>query len=542
MQLKTTVCFCLALVAMALQGQSPSLASLNTNRVKAVVNANGALFTDLQKGQFIAPYAPGQPELSLLRAAGLWIVGTDPAGNLKGAAQLYNTDGKTDFYPGQLDETGAPGTPALTGIYRVTRTEVETHLADFADNGVIDNPQPGVFGWPGRGNPHFFTYHGQDLPFTQQGLAGFYDRNEDGVYTPEDGDFPANEVRGCALDGVPDEMLWFVFHDVGPHTQSGMAPIRIEIQCQVFAYGCSEESPLRNTVFVRYKLINRNTEELTDLYTGLFNDFEIGHPGDDFFGTDPARQLVFGYNGDANDEGGYGAESPALGVDMFRGPLDVFGEEVSLKHVVSFQPAQLNIPEQYYYLVQGRFADGMPAPNNGIQFPGNPNDPDADTEVSAGSTPGQRQVVASYGPFTLLPGAVNELIAGYVYTQEPGNTALQNVQAMYQRSDQIQAFLDNCFTAGTCAALVDAPVVPDAAGLRLYPNPASQRLSIESQDADLTSVRLFDLAGRELYCAFNVYPQAQMQVPLESLAAGMYTAVVGRQNQVLRTEKVVVLK
>lgn len=542
MQFKTTVCLCLVLWAISLQSQTPQSATLNANRVKAVVNNNGALFTDLQKGQFIAPYTPGQPELSLLRAAGLWIVGTDPGGNLKGAVQLYNAGGKTDFYPGQLELDGTPGTPALSGIYRVSRAEVDTHLADFADNGVIDNPQPGVFGWPGRGNPHFFTYHGQDLPPTAQGLAGFYDRDEDGDYNPAKGDYPTIEIRGCPLNQAPTEMLWFTFHDAGQHTESGLAPLQMEVQCQVFAYGCTEESPLRNTVFVRYKLINRGTEELSDLYTGLFNDFEIGNPGDDFFGTDPVRQLVFGYNGDATDKGGYDADSPVLGVDMFRGPLDVFGEEINLKHVVSFQPAQLNNAVSYYNLLQGRFADGSPAPNNGIQFPGSPNDPAADSEVSAGSTPGQRQVVASYGPFTLLPGAVNELMAGYFYTQEPGNTPLQNVQAMYQRSDEIQAFLDNCFTTASCSALVDAPEPPDAPGLRLYPNPASQHLSIESQEADLTQVRLFDLAGREVYRAFNAYPQTLMHIPLETLSAGVYTASIGRQNQAARTEKVVVVK
>jgi hypothetical protein len=61
------------------------------------VNANGALFTDFTDGQFIAPYEPGQPEISTMRASGIWLGGFDPAWNIKGAIHGYNENGKADF-------------------------------------------------------------------------------------------------------------------------------------------------------------------------------------------------------------------------------------------------------------------------------------------------------------------------------------------------------------------------------------------------------------------------------------------------------------
>lgn len=526
-----------------LTAQVPQSATLQTNRTKATFNSNGAMFTDFQKGQFIAPYAPGEPEISLLRAAGLWLAGWDLAGNLKGAVQLYNTDGKSDFYPGVLDDAGLPVTGSISGIYRVTRAEIEAQLADLADNGVIDNPQPGVMGWPARGNPYFEQYHpDQQYPFfTNRSFAGFYDKDGDGNYNPAYGDYPSIEVRGCPLNRIPSEMLWFAFHDTGIHTESGMSPVQMEVQCQVFAFDCTEESPLRNSVFVRYKLINLATQPIEDLYAGLFNDFTIGNPDDDFFGSDPSRSLVFGYNGDDFDESGYGADIPVLGVEMFRGPIDTFGQEIPMKHVMSFDPATITGPLQFYNLLSGLYPDGTPAPNNGFLYPGNPNDPNADSEVSAGNTPGQRSVVASYGPFTLLPGAVNEMIAGYFYTQGDGQSPLQNVQAMYGRSDEIQAVFDNCFVPANCTQpIVDAPVLPDAGFMRIFPNPAGENLTIEGELGNLQSLRLFDPTGRLVYSRRWSSPQSRISLSVKGFASGMYFVEIGLDNNAVVRKKVVV--
>lgn len=184
----------------SLFSQNPSSATLATNRVKAVFNANGALFTDFQNGQFIAPYTPGQPERSLLRAAGLWITGKDAQGALHGAVQLYNSSGKSDFTNGTPDGL-------LEGVFRVTRAEIETFKADLADNGKIDNPQPGVMGWPGRYNPFFEEYNmGQVLPANGWSQAGFFDKDGDAVYDPKKGDYPAIEIRGCPLNRIPSKM------------------------------------------------------------------------------------------------------------------------------------------------------------------------------------------------------------------------------------------------------------------------------------------------------------------------------------------------
>lgn len=265
------------------QGQTGELATFSINDTKITINTNGALFWDGQDGQFISPFEEGEPENTTMRTAGLWMAGTDASGNLKGGIQLYNEDDKTDFQPGVVDPLTGEATNLLTSVYTVSRADIDAHLADLNDNGIIDNPNPNVFGWPARGNAFFSDYHdGEVLPNTQQGLAPFWDNDTDGLYNPSAGDFPILGIRGCVeTPFYADEMAWFVYNDVLDHTESATASLGMEIQVLVFGFAC-ENVPFKNSIFTYHKLINRSTEDISDLSIGVFTDFEIGNGSDDF--------------------------------------------------------------------------------------------------------------------------------------------------------------------------------------------------------------------------------------------------------------------
>src|SRR5690625_6534083 len=90
-----------------------------------------------------------------------------------------------------------------------------------------------VLRWPARENPHIKRIHGFDLPNTTQGLAGFFDRNNDMKYDPLDGDYPIIEIRGCPVPQYPDEMIFWIYNDAGSiHTQTQGHPIQMEVQVQ----------------------------------------------------------------------------------------------------------------------------------------------------------------------------------------------------------------------------------------------------------------------------------------------------------------------
>ena len=182
--------FLLLFIAATITAQGLPTATLHVNNAKVTVHSNGAMFVG---NQFITNPETGQPELSTMKAAGIWMAGVDPGGNLKGSVQLYNEDGKTDFTPGLFHPEGQ-----LQGVFRVAKEDIEEDIADFEDNGIIDDPNPNVFGWPGNENPHFSQYHNSSLPMPSGcGYANFWDEDQDAVYDPEKGDYPIYTLRGC---------------------------------------------------------------------------------------------------------------------------------------------------------------------------------------------------------------------------------------------------------------------------------------------------------------------------------------------------------
>lgn len=492
---KSLSVFLLLAPVFGLWSQTPASSTIHVNNVKAVVNADGALFTDGVQGQFI-PVEPGLAEISLLRSSGIWLGGIDPAGNFKGA--VY-TSGLSDFGVGTLDENGQPLADVLNNVWRVNCADIAEVHADLSDNNVFDNPNPAVLGWPASGNPYFAQYNAPpDLPFTSQRFAGFYDYDQDGLYNPAKGDYPSVEVRGCPLNHIPNDMSWFVYNDRTISHPSNLNSIGMEVQAQVLVYKTAAPSPLNNSIFVRYKLINRADDRIDSCYFGLYTDFSIGNPDDDFVGLNVSKSLVYGYNGDANDEGGFGTEAPVVGVRLFRGPLDTLGNELDMSHFIVLNDAAGLDAVGFHRVLSGVLPDGTPAPNNGLMYPGNPNDPAGQSELALGHTPGHRVGVASYGPFTLKPGAVNELIVGYTYAWHSGFSAIDNIQTLLAGSSALQSLFNNCFESFDiqCDGLVSATEAPVMEHLSLYPNPAAETCTLESKSAPLERVVITDMLGR----------------------------------------------
>jgi len=242
----------------------------------------------------------------------LWIGGLDVNSQLKIAAERYRMDG-TDFFPGPLTVDGTASiSPEVVEewnrIWPISRDVVEEFLIcnnnPECPNYIIPEQ---IMDWPGNG--------GLDMAHN---LAPYIDVNDDNFYNPEDGDYP---------DFPGDMALFFIFNDKADvHTETGGASIGIEVHALAYAFGCTESEAFNNTVFLEYDIINRSTYMLTNVYVGLFTDFDIGNANDDYIGCDVGRGCYYGYNGDANDESGsgvlgYGEYPPAQATVFLAGPL-----------------------------------------------------------------------------------------------------------------------------------------------------------------------------------------------------------------------------
>lgn len=526
MQKLTKLLLIISLFTSYTYAQTGELSTFTINDTKITVNSNGSLFWDGQDGQFISPFEEGEPEISTMRGAGLWMAGVDSLGNLKGGIQLYNEDNKADFQAGILEPDSGQPAGLLTSVYKVTSADIEAHLADIEDNGIVDNPNAAVFGWPARGNAFFSDYHdGELLPNTSQGLAPFWDEDQDAIYNPMAGDLPVLGIRGCMSTPVyADEMAWFVYNDVLPHTESATESISMEIQVLVFGYEC-EELPFKNTIYTRHKLINYGDEDLFNFSTGIFADFEIGNGSDDFVGTDTLRNLIFGYNGDELDEDGFGSNAPAMTIDVLRGVLDENRDETALTYVLPFTENAFSQPSEFQNLLTGINTDGSAGPANGFAFPGNPNEPTETSEVTAGNTPGDRKVLMSFPPVILEPGAVNEVIMAHTAYQGEDASVTENIDLMYEKADRVQALFDNCFDVTTITDICPSQIVPvtevPIAKLEIYPNPTTDLLTIKPE-VYLDNIRLVSMDGRLIFNRTISNRSLGQTINLSDLPAGIY--------------------
>ncbi len=488
----------------------------DVNNVRARLTTGGDVWWDRSDGKYIVPKVePGQTEVSSIFAGAVWLGGVDEGGNLKVACQTYgNGSNNSDFWSGPLDDVEGTTSKEVCDkwdrFFEVSGEEIRTHLGFYlaASEGTAayteDMIPAGVKGWPSDGNPYFFDVHKFDLPVTSQDLAGFEDVNDDGIYDPLDGDYPVIEIRGCEEEEpqYPDEMIFWIYNDEGGgalHRETNGTAIRMEVQVQAFGYATNDQ--INDMTFQRYKLINRAKEDIDSMYFAMWVDPDLGCYLDDYIGCDIDRSLAYAYNADAEDgqpgitcPGGvatYGTEVPIIGIDYFRGPLNEFRQELGMSSFTYFNNPSFGSPApqdgttdpstdfEFYNYLSGTWKDGTPFTYGGdgynpastdfidYAFPGDPND---DTEWSMcnpqssnfpdGLPEYDRRTVQASGPFTLQPGAVNELIIGAVWVPAL-NYPCPNISSLQFADDISQALFNTCFD------ILDGPDAPDVDWIEL---------------------------------------------------------------------------
>ncbi len=509
------------------------------NNVRARLLGGGDCWWDLSNGRYVVPKvdpASGQPEVSSIFAGAVWLGGIDPGNNLKLACQDYRNLGENDFWPGPISFAGT--TESFTCAdwdrhFRVTGEDIRRHLANVANGNLNEADIPrNIKAWPAKGNPYFQSVWGFDLPFTTQALAGFYDVGPTiGTYEPLEGDYPSIEIRGCPLDKYPDEMIFWIYNDDGggqAHAQTKGDPIKMEVQVQAFGYTTNDE--LNDMTFQRYKLINRAADRIDSMFFAMWIDPDLGCDEDDYIGCDTAKSLMYIYNQDPVDgnpgatcpsgAATYGSNIPLLGVDYFRGPLstrlvsdtstadptDLIEEDFELG-MNSFMyynrggggQGDPGAPNEFYNYITGTWADGTPLTYGGSGYnPGNPtakrirycfteppNDPTGWSMCTANLPLGDRRTLQASGPFTLKPGAVNELIIGVPWVPDI-EYPCPDMENLFRADKLAQGLFDNCFE------LLDGPDAPTADWIELnkevvvvltnQPFPESNNFNKENED------------------------------------------------------------
>ncbi len=439
-------------------------ADLDINNVRTRILNGGDMWWDLNNPKYEIPKVTDGNAVKKhsLFSGALWIGGIGRGnGNLRIAAMTYRQTGN-DFFPGTLDTvnvaTDAARCLAWDKMFKVYKSELLDQ--NKSGNQILSE---GILNWPGTGN---FTIPAADYQTAQ--LAPFFDKNNNGVYDPINGDYPVLDDTKDPLKNTPkdqpDEMIWFVYNDRGNvHSESGGIPIGIEIQTTAFAYQTLDE--LNNTTFYRSKIVNRAFEALDATYFGMWVDADLGNYSDDYVGCDVGRSLGYCYNGDDNDEGvlGYGENPPSVGVDFFEGPRDTFGNILGMGAFVYYNNnwdpinGNPNNALDYYNYLQAKWQNGndLTFGGNGIggtvktkfMFDDGTNPATSSlprwNERNAGNTPSDRRFLQSAGPFSLLHGAVNNVTVACVWARATRGGATGSLNLLKRASDKAQEVFDN---------------------------------------------------------------------------------------------------
>lgn len=467
------------------------------NNVRTILFTGGDMWWDLF-GSGNAYYGvPATQDKSTMISTefggSIWIGGLDAGGQLKIAAMTYRQTGY-DFWPGPLNIVTASTDEEVCNdydkIFHMSRADVE----NLVFNGVVSQE---VKDWPG--NPKDPTKNHGTL------LAPFFDAAGDNEYDPTAGDYPYYDVYNkaekdnlgvCKAKLFGDETLWWVFNDKGDiHTETGGQSIGLEVRAQAFGFKTSDD--INNMTFYNYEVINRSSFTLTKTYFTVWNDPDLGCYLDDYVGCDIDQGLGFIYNATGNDAScsganGYGEFPAALGCDFFKGPLadpgdavdndfdgltDELGETIGMAKFTYYNnntsasfPVQTTNPSlasHFYNYMTGFWKDGSPFTEGGNAYGGStpvnyvyPGElyPTRSgwNEFDAGNLAGDRRFLQSAGPFTLLPGAVNNVTFGLPWARSPVKNGNLFAVSLLKTADlKAQALFDNCFK------ILDGPEAPD---------------------------------------------------------------------------------
>lgn len=268
---------------------------ISNGKVTSIVQSNGNLF--VRKDGKALNHLEDFNSADFLRYSSSWMVGVD------GQTIFANKNCKWEtpqLWPGPIDTvTNLPKNAVeWSKVWTITREDVDFHKKNYLVQGYKGSDF--IKNWPAKHDDNNIS------PY----MAPYIDWNSNGVYDPENGDYPSFEG---------DYACYFIANDLfGENIFPQANKIGVEIQGLVYAY---DRSDLANTLFIKLYLINRSDNDYSPFYFGQYLDYQLGNDNDNVVATDVNRSMVYGYNGDKEDENAFGSNIPSAGCVFLNHPL-----------------------------------------------------------------------------------------------------------------------------------------------------------------------------------------------------------------------------
>lgn len=491
------------LMSSPISVNAQSTTILDYNNVSATLSNDGTFFSNPTTAS-AAYEVPKGDGVSAIYQMGFLYGGRDVNNQLKMA--IGNSGG--DLFPGPATLNTAIGATAgqwPNSFATVSKDEIELHIQNYNQVGYVTPPS--ILNWPAHGD----VSNGFDFY-----LAPFVDVDNDGNYDPSNGDYPC--IKG-------DRATYIIMNDKTNVHSSGSDPIGLEIHYMFYQY--DGLGSIDNTTFVESRIINRGAQTLFDFKSSAFLDIDLGNAFDDYIGTDSARNLVYGYNGDAFDEAsagspGYGTPVPAIGIMTLDQTMESGGKvESTPSNVVG-----------YWSLMNATSTLGVPWSSNYL-YMGNPYLVTGETEYEMSNPPGDRRAISTIGHTTFAPE--DELITTHAIIFGQGTDHLESVNQLYAVADEIQNLFDTLSTS--CSGSIAGIDKQSELEAKIYPNPSNGSFVVEfDHEVANGNLSLHDLSGRVIYEEEVNGSEIQINA---SQPAGIYLLNVS-ENGRLSTLKVII--
>ncbi|MCH8546236.1 MAG: T9SS type A sorting domain-containing protein [Cryomorphaceae bacterium] len=160
-------------------------------------------------------------------------------------------------------------------VWMVSEQMIENHKLHYTDSNYII-PEV-IANWPAAGS----VSNNEALQ-----LAPYVDVNNNGIYDPENGDYPL--ING-------QQALYAIFSPRRGNTGSmhDFHNLRMEIHLSIFAYDSLHEPELQNSVFLNYRVFNRSSSDYKNVKLSLTTFFD--ETNYTLIGSDSTKNSYFAY-------------------------------------------------------------------------------------------------------------------------------------------------------------------------------------------------------------------------------------------------------
>lgn len=490
-----------------IQLERPKNKIFTPNKLGVRINALGNQFLAVDSFNYVGPShhfeAPVNSGRHTIFNSSLWVAGLDSSGEIHTACERLRK-GKLpfashrgwDYWVGPVMDSIHYTPDYLTEYNRLwylTREEVGYHANHYEDPAYLMSKR--IKNWPANGFPELGT---------AAVLAPFADRNQNGYYDPENGDYPL--IHG-------DEAIYFIFNDdYGEHTESFGRKLGIEVHGLAYGFDCEQDSSFNNTIFIRYQAINRSDTAYHDVYLGNFTNFVIGSY-DDFLGCDTALNTYYAYNRDDFDDTvsafypGYMEHPPAQAVVWLNQPVDHFMYSLYpwpvYDTLFNLDPTT---PARYYNYMKSVWNDSTHLTYGGDghlgavpvnhALTGDPLTGTGWIQENSGIEDQVLKAIGSHGPLLFNPGDTLTLELAYVFARDNEGNHLTSLELLKERVERVRWFYENdstpCDTPWTGEAEYQQPV----RRLKIVPNPARDFIRVSGfSDSETVAYQIISIAG-----------------------------------------------